>query len=600
MKLFISFVLSFIAVRGFRFELTGEGYAGTNTNTVSFVWLLLFLFFFAVILNSLRETDRKLIGISCLFAFITAAFYIAGISFEKKESLSWIWGSRATLMITLNLLFSHAAVYYCFAFLAFRLLRGASAGGISAGKRSFSLRNFLLILGLLLVIYIPWYLFYFPGILTDDSNSMIFDALGSKDLSNHHSAFLVLVIKSILVPVRHLTGSLQAGIAVFIFLQMSVMVIIFSLTLERIFSYTRNSILRALAFLWYAAYPANTNYCMILWKDILFSGCFLAFLLCADRAAEDEDLFFGKASDRFRLFITALLLPLLRHNGLLITVLSGFCFFLGFKKYRGYVLRIFGCALAVYGIWTYAVLPAMNVKEVEPALMLSVPQQQIARTLAGHHSELGKEELAALEAYFDIPEIWNEYHALLSDHVKMHFRNEVFKKDPGTFFRLWLKLGLRYPMDYIEAFLHNNYGYWFPETGSWVAYHGMMVTERIEDTHPAPVLKSGIMDRIWHWYSYREYMKMPLLPLLFSPGAFFWLWLFCGCYCLYNNRRKFIVFIPGLSLLLGVLISPVYNEFRYVYGLIIGLPLLMASAFRVKRNDTEDRAPENIPAAYMN
>ena len=35
--------------------------------------------------------------------------------------------------------------------------------------------------------------------------------------------------------------------------------------------------------------------------------------------------------------------------------------------------------------------------------------------------------------------------------------------------------------------------------------------------------------------------------------------------------------MPGLSLWLGILISPMYNEYRYVYGLFTALPLLLVA-----------------------
>ncbi len=596
MTLIAAFVISFLAIRGFRYELTGDGFLPVNTE--SFFWLLLFLFFLTVILFSFREKDRKLILASCLYAVITAVFYIAGSGFEKKECLSWFWETRPNLSMCLNLLFSHAVLYYCFAFLVYRGLRVFSLSAPDKRDKPLSLRKALLLWAALLLVYIPWYLYYFPGVLTDDSNSMIFDALGLRDLSNHHSAFLVLVMRSIMLPIYSLTGSVNSGIAVFSFLQMLVMTFIFALTLERIFYYTSCRVFRILAFFWFTLYPANTNYSVILWKDILFSGSFLAFLLCVDHAAEEEDAFFGSPSSKFRLFFTALLLPLLRHNGLSILLVMTAAFFIRFRKHRRQILLLFGCVWIIYGVWTYAVLPALHVKEVESSLALSVPQQQIARTLAAHHDELPEEELRSLEAYFSVPEIWNEYHALLSDYVKMHFRNEVYKQDPLRFFELWAKLGLRYPVDYIEAFLHNNYGYWFPEANFLVAYQGMMVTERIGDEAPAPLLKSVILKKVYHWYAYQEYLKTPLLPLLFSRGAVFWLWLFCAGYCLYNRREKFIVFLPGFALWLGILLSPFYNEYRYVYGLFIGLPLLMASVFCGKRNDSEDRDPDNSPAAY--
>ena len=574
MELIFSLILSFFAVRGFRYTVTEEGL--TPVNTESFLWLPLLLFFVWVIRRSLREKDRARILCSALFGVITALCFILGISMEKAKHLSWMWSNFSCLANTLNLFFSHGLLYYCFAFLSFGFLKKHGAGNVT---RDFSLKRVFLIWAVLILLFLPWYLFCFPGSITQDSADQLDDAITVDAIRDHHSAFLTLMMRIVIIPVRALTGSLQLGTGAVSLLQMLIVTFVFALACEWLQQYLHNKVLRALAFLCYAAYPVHYFYAVTLWKDILFSAGFLAFVLSIDAAASDEDSFFGSRRKMVLLTLLLVLLPLMRHNGISIVVIMALCLLLRFPAHRKHLFLILGGFVLLFGFWKLVALPALNVTKITSSHALSILEQQMARALNVHHEELTDEEMAEFTTYFDIGDLWSRYKPTISDPVKKHFREDLFAEDPGGFFKLWLKLGRRYPVDYLEAFLANNYGYWFPETHSGIIAYGIEDKGLIEDIHSAPLLElpGKLCSRVLTFFEEEQYLKTPLLPLLFSRGACFWLWVFCGCYCLYNNRKKFILFMPGFSLWLGILISPVYNEYRYVYGLFCALPLLLAS-----------------------
>lgn len=575
MELILSLILSFFAVRGFRYTITEEGLSPVNTE--SFLWLPLLLFFIWVVQRILQGKDRKLILCSALFGVIIAICYILGISMEKAKRLSWMWSNFGCLANTLNLFFSHALLYSCFAHLTFGFLK--KHGGRSA-SHDFSFKRVFLIWVVMVLLYLPWYLFCFPGSITQDSADQIDDAITVDAIRDHHSAFLTLMMRIVIIPVRALTGSLQLGTGAVSLLQMLIVTFIFALAYVWLERHLPTKVLRALAFLCYAAYPVHYFYAVTLWKDILFSAGFLAFVLCIDAAASDENGFFGSRRKMALLTLLLVLLPLMRHNGISIVVIMALCLLLRFPAHRKQLLLIFGGFALLFGFWKLIALPALKVTEITSSHVLSVLEQQMARAMNTHHEELTEEEISEFTTYFDIGDLWSRYKPTISDPVKKHFQEDLFAEDPGGFFKLWLKLGRRYPVDYLEAFLANNYGYWFPETHSGIIAYGVEDKGLIEDIHSAPLfeLPGKLCSRVLTFFEEEQYLKTPLLPLLFSRGACFWLWVFCGCYCLYNNRRKFILFMPGFSLWLGILISPVYNEFRYVYGLFCALPLLLASS----------------------
>ena len=137
-------------------------------------------------------------------------------------------------------------------------------------------------------------------------------------------------------------------------------------------------------------------------------------------------------------------------------------------------------------------------------------------------------------------------------------------------------------MTALDAFLHNNYGYWYPYAVHWVIPVGVSDSVAIGDIHSEPIVKLPWVERIYKWYMDHEYHALPLGQLLTSSGFCFWIWLFCGTYCLYNNRRKFPLFMIGFFIWGPILFSAVYAEFRYVYGLFTCVPLVMASTLSVR------------------
>ncbi len=578
--LLFSILIGFITIRGFRFELTNEGLALGNTQ--SFAWLPVFLFFVWVIYRSIRDSDRKLKIFSGAFGIIIGTFYTIGLSFEKMGTLSWTIENRRYLINYINHYFSYSVLYYCFAYLTYQFIRKKSTASVNDRVIVFSLKRVFLYWVILILAYVPWYLYCYPGVVTNDSKDQLRMALFLMPQSDHHPYFLTLLIRGILFVVNQITESVQIGVGVCSLLQMLFLTFVFSLTFERIRFYVSNRVILGIIFIWFAFYPVNSMYSVTLWKDILFSACLLSLLICLDFITEKDDIFFSSNKKCFFLFLILLMLPLSRHNGIAITFVMAIVLLVRYSRYRRRLLMICCCSLMFYAIFQYLLLPVMNVKKVDSGLLLSVPCQQIARTLYYHNEEIPAENLEIIEKYFSDNQFWKMYRAKNADRVKDGFKNELFVMNPIKFIKQWFLLGVRYPVDYLEAFLNNNYGYWFPETNYWIIDYGVAKAAEEFGVYSAPIIKLGIIDKIYNFQIDRQYNKIPVLSLLFKPGACWWVWVFCGIYCLYRNKNKIILLVPGFVLWMTLLLSPIYCEFRYTYGLFIGMPLIVVSALLSK------------------
>ncbi len=583
MSIIASILLSLISIRGFRYTPSEEGLVPANVHIA--VRVLLFAVQALILYRSFRDPDRRLKAHAGAFGLITGAFCSLGLSMDRAGTLSWILRNTGCTVNFLNIFFTRSLLCYCFAYAVYSVLKMSGQRDDRRSPYVFSFKRALLWWVLLSAAFLPWFLHFYPGNLTQDSEDMILQALGMRPLNDHHSVLVTLALRAVMTPIVHLTGSAGAGVSAFLCLQMLSVAFIFALNFEWIRGYVRPVFLRVLFFLWFAAYPINPMYSITLWKDVPFSLCFLCLMLCVNALAQDAAAYFGSRRKLFRLFLALLLLPILRHNGIAVTLAVSVYIAAAFKPFRRKASVICGSALLLAVLWNQILLPALHVDPVSPGLGLSVFHQQIARTIAGHTDELSEEETASLTACYDIDDIWTRYNPIISDSVKKHFVDEVYEKDPAAFLKGWARLGLRYPLDYIEAFLHNNYGYWFPDPKERLPYaHDIYVIESVEGLRPSPVLEFPLISRIYRLYA-DQIEKASPVSLLFSPGICCWLWFLCGIWSLYRKNRKLILFIPGLTLWLTVLISPVFNEIRYVYGLFIALPLVLASSLTSRRGE---------------
>ncbi len=584
----VSVLMSALAVFGWRVEISAEGLVPTGKP----VWALALAFVcFAVGLRfAFKDADKRRVKYAAVYALILAVFWVVGSCFEKMEALRpALIGKRNTLKY-LNLIFSYWTLYFCIAWALFNLISRSAAKECSPMK-PFSWKRVLLIWLMFSLYYFGWYLYCYPGNMTYDTEAQFYDAIDHTTLSDFNPAFVTLLIRLVLDVTVPFTGSYQLSSGILTLLQMLIMTFLFALGAERSARYAKHTVTKILIYLYFGAYPIHNLYAVTLWKDVLFSGCVLGFMLCVDSALRDEDGFFAKKSNRLLMFLSMALLPLLRHNGIAITAGMAVVMLICFKRCRKSAAIVAGGALVLFAVWKLVICPQILTGRTPSREALSVPVQQAARIFKEHRDELDAETVTAWGEYFYDPEYWwADYKGYYADPVKFKVIPERFDEDPGRFFRLWQDLIGRYPFTAFEAFLHNNYGYWFPDVDYWVSL--VMTDTTVDGIHEERLAELPWVDRLANMTNEQTFRSVPFAYLLFSRGFCFWIWLFCGMYSMYNNRRKFPLFMIGFFIWAVILFSAVYAEFRYVYGLFTCVPLVMASTLSARGHRTAVRSEE--------
>ena len=578
MSWIIPVLMSALAVYGWRVEFSPEGLVSTTKP----VWLLVLAFvcLAAGLGFAFKDEDKRRVKYAAVYALILALFWVVGSCFEKMGALRPAFIGKRNMLKHINLVFSYWVLYFCAAWALFKLISRGSAKECSPMK-PFSWKRVLILWAVFSAYYLCWYLVCYPGLTTQDSRMQLLDAIDHTTLADDHSAFVTLVIRLVLDVTYPLTGSYQVSVGILTLLQMLIMTFLFALGAERSARYAKHTLTKVLIFLYFGIYPLFNAYAVTLWKDILFSGCMLGFMLCVDSALRDEEGFFAKKSNCLLMFVSMLLLPLLRHNGIAITAGMTIVMLICFKRCRKSAGKIAGAALVLFAIWKLVICPQIVTTRSASREKLCVPLQQAARIFYEHHDELDEETITVWGEYFTEPVYWwTFYEGIWTDPIKRMFISERFDEDPGRFFRMWLDLIKCYPLTALEAFIHNNYGYWYPDVALWI--YPITTVKPLEEVHAQPLASFPWIEWLINMMKEQTYRSWPYGYMLFSRGFCFWVWLFCGMYCRYNNRRKFPLFMIGIFIWALILFSPVYAMVRYVYGLFTCLPLIMTSTLSVR------------------
>lgn len=297
-----------------------------------------------------------------------------------------------------------------------------------------------------------------------------------------------------------------------------------------------------------------------------------------------------KISIKYTLYIFAVmvLMALFRHNGLHIVLLS-FPLIIIYSKKN--ILKL-SLALGAFFISIYGFnnefVPSLGISGSSVREMLSIPFQQTARYVKYHGDELTEEDKIILDYVLKFDTISKRYLPEKSDPVKNEFNKYTTKTDLVLYFRIWFKGLTKHPNTYVDATLHNIYGYFYPNSHKWYIY----------STYDTRVTEDNLVD---YHYNKLEFVRniltgygnifpyIPVVGLLSSIGANTW-WLLILCAYLITGKksRYLIVLMPLIASVLICVISPVNTYFRYTMPYVFLLPILtilMMKDLRSERNE---------------
>ena len=429
---------------------------------------------------------------------------------------------------------------------------------------------------ILYACWLPYLFFIYPGTVSNDSVSMIMEAIGMKTLANGNPIFQTFMLHCFrFIGVK--LGNGDITVILYCGIQSILMAWLLGVFLARM---RRSSAPRWLvtgSLLFFAINPIFPLYAFCVGKDTNFAMAVLWLMLCCHQLCEEE-----KPNRWNTLFMIAasVLCVLLRNPGMYLAVLTLAALLLWTlgKTRRTAGLWVAPALSILCAVCVFAgirlMLPILKVAPMPETEEYSLPLQQVARVAASH--ELTAEEAQALNGVLELDRVAEEYNGELSDPIKNLWRKDATPEAKAAFFRMWMKLAIKYPGTSLSATFHNTYGYVYPGFMSQIK-PTLLIGKQKTTTELDPYFKFSVNPRSDLLIRFtNELAKNPLYRVIIAPGLYGWITLYAVALLAGRNKGRYLIAaIPALFTLAGCVLSAVNGYFRYSMPLYLCAPMLL-------------------------
>lgn len=526
------------------------------------------------------------VPVRILLAAGFAALQILGLCWSHQEAVLFPEAALWTLCLT--------PLCYAGLNMVFAWAKGASEIRLTTGPPEKKAGSFLAAFAIIFMGFCIPFATYYPAIMAYDVIPQL-DQIRSSGLTTHHPLIHTLWLAACLKAGEALpfTNADRAGLAIYSLMQMAVMAGCFA------FVYTflcRQHVNRWICYFFVlcaAIFPTHGMLAVSITKDTVYAALVMVFTIFVYELAVREDRLERGWSAGY--VLVSVLLLLFRNNSIYAWILYGIAtfFFTLRKKFlfrqicvcHGVILLLY---LSLNGVMTYAAAATSDTYARE---MLSVPAQQIARVVQYHEGELTEKDLEALTAVWQ--EELPEYVPAIADRSKKDITNE--KETLRILAGEWVSLGIRYPGEYLKAFLLKNKGMWDLTDMSYLNDVYSYAKGYLQITYPSD--QQAYMETLAPGYERHQKLQLfqalyryfaggdelwrycPPTALVMQPAFYCFLLLFYCLCCI--GLKKPAMLLPAVYLLalLGTLLLGPCVLTRYLYPLMLSVPVLAGLMF---------------------
>lgn len=426
----------------------------------------------------------------------------------------------------------------------------------------------ILIFFIIIICWMPYFLTFYPGMLSSDSISQIAQIMNIEEMSNHHPWIHTMLIKVCFILGFKVGNSMNVAVALYSIFSMIFLAVIYTYLWNWLIKQKVGLVFRLFIMAFYVLLPINAAYSITMWKDVIFAGIIIVYILFLYNVSYSMEKI--SMSIMIKYIILSFLVCTLRSNGLfawLFTIPFLFHTFRNKWKKTLVMISVVFSLLLVYKIG----IQSLNIQDVDFIESLSIPAQQVAYTIV-ENGEISTEEYKLLENIIDVDKINNAYKSNISDPIKYLVRlkgnQRYLENHKAEFLKLYISIGLKNPYTYIQAYVNQTKGYWFHKENNWICYSEGVHENNLGITRENLLCPSmaaitikliELNERLYHRY--------------FSLALQIYTLVLCIIYSL-KKREKILVYMPLVGIAVSLLIAtPVSAEFRYVYSLFLALPL---------------------------
>lgn len=448
------------------------------------------------------------------------------------------------------------------------------------------------------VLWLPYLLAYWPGLIFGDTLSSLNQIFGAP-LSNHHPVVFTLTMK-LCIQIASIFGlSRTSGIALYTILQMAFMAI--CLGYLAVWLIERLGVRKQFVWLMVAIFgisPYIATYSIALWKDPVFSCsiCIICVILADAVLAREIAI---SQFQKIALCLLSLTAMLFRNNGvyivLALVLLLAAVFIVAHVRKQTFkyvpILIPLCISLAAYLVISGPVYSALHVIPSEKVESLGIPLNQMAR-VAALNGDMSDSDRTYVDSLLPIEQYKDKYRPTCIDMLKW---DPEFNSEPlsNNFWSHWISMMIRNPKVYFEAWEMQTFGYWTINIPAAAHYNrnihaGVPRNVNLEYGIGYDILSKNLLSLD----SVRN--ALPLSSYSISGGFVFWILIFACTILIINKKWQWILPILPLPLLYGTLFiaSPIWYWPRYIFTAQLALPVVIVLLHRaVITNDAHKPKP---------
>lgn len=594
-------------------SVIGTSYYFLSSTGNIFNIVFLFLFYYFYVKNGFSGSKRQKIFSLSLASFYSLLLSIGRISrsdenmtdflkryidsvhkdqFHKEIALNG-W-SAVTDKLMIIVMFIGVSIILYFIFLqVIKLIEKNKANATVLYPNIDSTKLFIVSFFVILVLWMPYFIINYPGVLTSDSINQISQIEGVKPYSNHHP-----LIHTFLIQIFYNFGKVHfydvnTGVAIYTFVQMCILSAIYSYLIKVLYENGLKLKYCVWILLYFAVVPINPMYAIAYEKGSLYAGFVLLFSVFL------YQIFVCKKEEIIKKLIfpvTILFVTMFRTNGLIVYILCiPFMLFFarGFDKKikkRLYITAIIPLFLSM--LLTNVVYKNCGFEENNIVESLSMPIRHIGRVVVDCEDDLTEDEITAIQKFMapNLNDIKEVYNCRFSDPMKnllwSRQKEDVISENKAEFMKLYLILGIKHPLTYLKAQIDATLGY-FNSDIQYIYTNIYGIAPNDFGITMAQNPEGELYKTMKKWCELFRYI--PLLGNLFTPASMFLVTFFITSLYVYFKKYKYIIVsLPVLIDLFTIFISsPLHSEIRYVYSLFLTIPLTVF-VFYMWANNKDD------------
>lgn len=606
--LIITAAMTACAMYGFWYTLSLSGIKGFYNTLLLLVAVPVGMLTYKTlgIIDGCRTDDGKIDEKGSIIAAAVLS-YIAAIVLIFGTQLKY-FGATSGGFRGKGLILARGLMLGCFIFpflyFFFSFLKKKSRVQTLDTKAEHCIRKYFIAFGGIFAAYIPVFLAYYPAIMAYDFHRQSQEAVRGFAFFYPYQPLIHTWLYWLFFKIGNAFGSLQTGMAFYSIFQMLIFSAALAYGAVMVYRLTAKKWAYILTVIFFAFFPFISVMSVEATKDVIFTALFITFLLLI------IELLMFEHSRKCKFILSALLvicgmfMVLFRNNAIYAAVPFIIVAVIIAHKKDKLKIVITGIVFVAVGEAAIIAMPKIIGTEIPSPQIekYSLIVQTFGRVGYYHENDMDSETEEIISKYIS-KDMWSSYNPSISDTLKANAWNDNWAKGIRYVLADWIKVGLKYPNEYIDAFFQTNAGYLFPDDETWCEMLGSGLegrmgaiytyTSNTSDAIPEGIAHESKFPALEKFLekivSANWFYRWPFLSVFCKPATYTWLLGLAFAAAIFlKKRNNLIILMYPICYFLTMLLGPCAH-WRYVLPFVIFAPVMIAMMFCHIENKNSDR-----------